>query len=362
MTEPHADPAPEVLHATVVPTEPAAPDIVAPIPEPRRGTPLWLTLLLALILAGGLFAVWLRDNQKPDTARFAALEADLRTAQQHLADLEQRPAPKSADIAPLEARTASIEGSLKNLAARPQVETSALEQRLATIEKRPVPDVSSEIKAATAGTEQRLTALDGRLATIEQRPVPDVAKDVQVAVAGASAAIDAKITTLDGKLKQDQQQSTARAAETTRLRNASSALEQGQPLGDVPNAPASVTKFATQPPPTLPALRQSFARYAAAAASASQPSPEGHSFAERMWMRAQGLVTVRQGDHVMVGAPAAVTLEAARGKLDAGDLAGALAALAPLDGPAAAAIAPWRNDAQALLDARAALAALAAKS
>jgi hypothetical protein len=81
-----------------------------------------------------------------------------------------------------------------------------------------------------------------------------------------------------------------------------------------------------------------------------------------MWRRAQSLVTVRQGDKVLVGAPAAVTLNAARARLDAGDLAGAVAALGGLDGPAAKAMAGWRSDAQALVDARAALAALGTRS
>ncbi len=115
-------------------------------------------------------------------------------------------------------------------------------------------------------------------------------------------------------------------------------------------------------PPTEPALRLSFGKFADLAEAASKPSPDGHPFVERMWMQAQTLVTVRQGDHVLVGAPAAITLEAARGKLEAGDLAGAVAGLAPLDPAATKAMKPWRDDAQALVDARAALAAMASKS
>ena len=52
-------------------------------------------------------------------------------------------------------------------------------------------------------------------------------------------------------------------------------------------------------------------------------------------------------------------LAEAQGRLDAGDLAGALAALRPLDGQAAEVMAEWRARAQALLDARAALAGMA---
>jgi hypothetical protein len=79
-----------------------------------------------------------------------------------------------------------------------------------------------------------------------------------------------------------------------------------------------------------------------------------------MWQRITSLVTIRQGDQVLVGPPAAVTLNHARVLVDAGDLAGALTALAPLDPKATAAIAPWRSRVQALLEARAALATLEA--
>ena len=81
-----------------------------------------------------------------------------------------------------------------------------------------------------------------------------------------------------------------------------------------------------------------------------------------MWQRVSSMVTIRQGDTVLIGPPAAVVLNRARVLLEAGDLAGSLAALAPLDAKAAAAIAPWKANVQALLDARTALAALDAKA
>jgi hypothetical protein len=78
-----------------------------------------------------------------------------------------------------------------------------------------------------------------------------------------------------------------------------------------------------------------------------------------MWQRAQSLVTVKEGEKVVIGAPAAGILADSREKLEAGDLAGTLATLKRLDGAAAAAMAEWRGQAQALLDARAALAEMA---
>jgi hypothetical protein len=70
-------------------------------------------------------------------------------------------------------------------------------------------------------------------------------------------------------------------------------------------------------------------------------------------------VTVKQGDKVLVGSPAAEVLGTTQARLDAGDLAGAVHELDRLDPAAAQAMAEWRGQAQALLEARAALAEMA---
>lgn len=322
---------PDVDHPGVATPATSPPPDAQKMASPR-GTPIWLTGLVALMLIGGLVWVW-QDRpisvasdappmpQASDAPRMAALEDALKDVQQRVMALEQRPAPDTGRVA-------------------------ALEKTVGSFTSRPVTDTSS--------LEQRLTAL-------EQRPQP-VMPDVASAVAGASAALNARIETLDAKLAQDMTQSTARAAQASRLRAAVAALQAGQPIGELADASPALARYARAAPPTEPALRETFATYASAAETASRPSAEGHDFAERMWMRAQTLVTVRQGSKVLVGAPAAVTLAASRGKLDAGDLAGAIAALEPLDAAATSAMAPWKSDAQALLDARTALSAMAAKS
>lgn len=310
MTEPHS--ASSVPPTAAEAEGPAAPSImetvtVAP-PSPvsqHPTTPLWATVGLGIVLIGGLVWVW-QDRAAPDTTMISDLQASLKAAQQRIAALEQRP-------------------------TAPPVDTS------------------------------RIAALEKTVAELANRPAP-AAPDVAGAVASASAALTARIETLDSKLQQDMADTQARAEQATRLRAATAALEAGKPLGDLPGAPPALAQFARTAPPTEPALRLSFNSYASDAEAASQPSAEGHSFSERMWMRAQTLVTVRQGNHVLVGAPAAATLAVARGKLDAGDLAGAVAAMAPLDPAATTAMAPWTRDTKALIDARAALAAMAAKS
>ena len=79
-----------------------------------------------------------------------------------------------------------------------------------------------------------------------------------------------------------------------------------------------------------------------------------------MWLQIQSLVTVRDGDRVLSGAPATVVLGHARERLNAGDLGGAVADVERLDAAAAHAMADWHDRARALLAARAALAALLA--
>jgi hypothetical protein len=69
---------------------------------------------------------------------------------------------------------------------------------------------------------------------------------------------------------------------------------------------------------------------------------------------------VRRGDQVIVGDPAAGVLSRAQDDVANGDLAGAVVALSALQGPAATAAHDWVGRAQSLLDARAALAAMAA--
>ena len=105
-----------------------------------------------------------------------------------------------------------------------------------------------------------------------------------------------------------------------------------------------------------------FPAAAQAALAAGRPAPAGKPFLERIWAEAQDLVTIRQGEHVLVGDPAAGVLAHAQTALDAGDLAGAAASVGSLSGPAAHALAGWLDQARGLLAARAALADLAAQT
>jgi hypothetical protein len=119
---------------------------------------------------------------------------------------------------------------------------------------------------------------------------------------------------------------------TSQLQAAGAALQAGRPLGQIAGAPPALAKFATQAPPTEASLRLSFDAAAQAAHAAGQPPPGNMPLLDRMWQRAQASITVKQGDKVVVGDALSDTLEQARH-----------------------AMAPWKAQAQSLLDARAAL-------
>ena len=281
-------------------------------------------------------------------ARPAAQPADLGPVDARLKALETRPAAAAPDLKPIDARLAALEA---RPLPPPQVNLAPLELRLGTLEaRRPVDLGPVEARLSALDKRQsdmgaslsRLDTLESRVAALEPRLAAAEAQGKQTA-AGLSGITD-------------------RAQRAQRLIAASGLLESGQRLGDIPGAPPAVAKFAHEAPPTDAALRLSFNQAAEAAHRASQPAiSDNQPFLDRIWTRAQQSVTVRQGDHVLVGDPIAGVLAGARQSLDAGDLAGAVKALDGLAGPAKAAMAGWVGRAQSLLDARAALAEMAAR-
>jgi len=168
---------------------------------------------------------------------------------------------------------------------------------------------------------------------------------------GALSLLQANSTNL-GQLTQ--RMGLLNALGTARL-----ALDAGQPLGQIPNAPQALAQFATVAPPTEAQLRESFPAAARAATEASLSTNGKIGFWAGVKMRLEGIITISNGTQVIFGPPAAAALNAAQQALDYGDLAGAVAALQDLGPGARLAMADWLNQAQALLAARAALVAMA---
>jgi hypothetical protein len=255
----------------------------------------------------------------------------------------------------------------------------------------------ASVSPAVHGLEQRLADVDARLSRLEQSAVApaDLSKlsaridaleskgSEQTNVGSRIDALSGRVESLSGRIqagldadKQQEDRLAARVAgveknvgsvdavsghlnQLTRIQEAAIALASGRPVGDIPDAPPALTRFAHEAPPTEVELRLLFTKSEQTAIAAKQPDEATHPFIDRVWERAQDLVTVHRGDEVMVGNPASVTLGHARVALDAGDLKGAIGIVESLKGQPRQAMDAWLAEAKSLVDARAALASLA---
>lgn len=346
----------------------------------------------------------------PLDARISALEPRLAAVEPRLSAVEQRPAPvPQPDFGPitaqLQASASKQDAALSNQASTLQDlgnRLGAVEGRVATAEKQDaagfqgladrlgtvegqVVAMQVQVVASFQGVANRLGTVEGQVAATQEQAVAGFqgVTDRLGAVEGQVAAMqkqDAaslqgltdRLGTVEGRVAAVEKQGSAiagqlggvseRAQRISRTQVASAALDAGQKLGEIPGAPPALARFAFNAPPTEAGLRLSFNVAAEAAQNASQPGAmEGQPFASRLWTRAQQSLSVRQGDRVVLGDPVAGVLAHARQALEAGDLSGAVSALDGLTGPAAAAMADWVGQARALLDARAALATMAAR-
>jgi hypothetical protein len=292
----------------------------------------WLTGAGFAILAAAVIWVWQHPLVPPvATEQTDALARQVGTLEARVSRLEQRPSPQPADLGPLSARVTALEQRpmpQATAAAPPPPDLLPLERRVAALEQRQPPD---------------LTPLEARIAAVER-----AGQDAQAELSHRQAADENRIAAIE---------------RTTRrmplVQATSLALAAGEKLGDLPGAPPALARFADTAPPTEAALRLAFPQAARAAVAAAHPATDDQPLLARLWAQAQDLVTVRQGEHVLIGDPAAGVLERARAALDAGDLNAAATVVATLQGAAAQAMAPWLDQARALLAARAALIAWA---
>jgi hypothetical protein len=340
-----AEPPPETTTDTQSATDQppphdAEPSVLRDTPSRHaRGALLyWLWTASFIILAGAIGLVWWhpRPIAPSDRPALQDLQRQVQALEGRLEQLEHQPTG-TADLQPLTDRVAALE-------KRPAADLAPLEAQLSRLAQK-TPDAQA-LATRTDALSARLDALSGR----------DRGADAQLA-----QRLDADKARLSA-LEHNAAQVSAEAKQAARLARVQAgvmALNAGQPLGDISGAPAAVARFATAAPPTEAALRLAFPKAAHAALAASQPDMAGKPFLSQLLTRAEGLVTVRRGDRVLIGNSAAGVLARARTALEAGDLADAVAAVSTLSGPTASAVAKWRADAQSLLDARAGLVAMA---
>jgi hypothetical protein len=305
--------------ATPQPSAPQTPPAAKPPPPPK--TPVMPAKAAAA--AAGIHDLPAAKKQTSSIWPFLGLIACLLLAagEAYLYKLHQSETDESARIAGLEAQLA------------------ALQQSATQAQSQPAPlSLSSQ-----AQLEQKFAALTAQVAAMQTQLATDH---------GALTSVQASNT--------DVTKLNARLTLLNRLESARIALESGQPLGDIPGATPALAKFATTPPPTMSQLILAYPAAEAAANSASVDKQDKGTIWTQALARVENLVTISNGDHVIIGAPAAAITAQAGEKLNAGDLAGAVATLTNgLSQTTLNALGPWLAQAQSLLAARAAIVTLA---
>ncbi|WP_459676279.1 COG4223 family protein [Acidisoma sp. 7E03] len=345
-----------------------APPSARPSAEPNRVTPL-LTLAGFVILGGCVAYLWTRPVPAPEmppippdqSGVVAALRGQVSNLQSSLASLDQR---ERQDVAQLRQQIAALPASgSQSGSAAPQPAPPA-----------PAPDVSGDIArlkdqiaqlqqsaASATPAAQSLETLSGRVDSLAQREAGD-----SQSLRQTLTALQQQLGDLSDRTKSLAQQTESLpslSAQSDRLAavlRAEDALAAGKPLGSLADAPPALAAFATTAPPTEAQLRLDYPAAARAAEKAGGPAEAKRGFWAGAWQRVQNLVTLREGDRVIVGDQTSGILAHARRLLDAGDLSGAVTVLGTLQGPASQAMAPWMDQAKALTAARQALAEMAA--
>ncbi len=303
------------------------------------------------------------ENRKPSNPnlssiedRLGALEKQVTASQQQIAALSQKP--------PATPSTGSDLGPIDERLARLNQRVDGLQQQIQQMPKEPdLGHLTSEVAALqqqqslNAGLKDQLGKLGDQVQQVakNQQAQSDKLQDVSKGLQSAEGRLNSLQTTV-----KQTSADVAKAVQASQFQAAAAALAAGRPIGSLAGAPPALARFATEAPPTEADLRLAFPQAAQAALAASEPSGPNRPFFDRVWTRAQDLISVRQGDRVLVGDPAAGVIARARASLDAGDLAGAVNTLSALNGPAAEAMQGWLDQARALLAARAALAPSAA--
>jgi hypothetical protein len=305
----------------------------------RPPGPTGNTLLLCggigfLILAAAIWYVWQNPAESPQLAsglarlqamelRVQAIDQRVQSLDARISRIEQMPAPPSAaDLGKVSARIDALEGRVGDQA---QI-AAKIDQTAGRIEA-----LSGRSQAAADALKQQMDTANSKIAGLQ-------ASSTSVATAGS------------------------RVDRLIRIQGAAVALENGRPLGTLPDAPPAVARFAEKPPPTEAQLRLAFAKVQRDALAASKVDTTERPFLERALGKAEELVTIRRGDDVVVGNSTAAALAQADAAVQAGDFPAALKAMGQLDPAAQKASADWVAQVRSLLDARAALVEMAARA
>jgi hypothetical protein len=364
----------------------------APVRAARRGGTLgWIAFTVALLAAAGATSPWWAPRLAPLlpwSAQLGAVTSDSgqRRIEERLAALEQRgeppvgtaPAQAPPEIASLQQALDKVNQQLAGLEQR----LSATEQAVAQLRQgagQSAAGTGNEDLAPLRADIQRqgaeIAKVSDRVAAIEKqlaaRPASDpaVLPELQTnlsKIGAALAELDARVAKFTGatetsglrtdqalllslgQLRQTMQGSGPFAAE----RAAAMALAQERP--DIQAALEPLAEPAARGLPSVAVLRQRFEGIAGAIAAGTPPAP-ANDWSEQILGKLRGLVTVRRVGPGGADGTAETAVATAESALADDDLAGAVAALETLHGPAMLAARDWLDSARRRLAAQAAV-------
>lgn len=324
-------------------------------PKPGRAAFYGGLTVGVLLLAGGFAAaLFTRDYWQPLLGEAAPAQDNLlerfQVLDERIASLEETPA-RSADLSGLENRLAALEGQGSGDTATLQAEVEAL-RRDVTAELETISALgsggSAESEAARAALAEELAELRSQLAGLPalESSIADLAS-AQAATAEALAAGQASGTSGEGALilailqLRSALSGSGPFTEELRLLNE---LAGRQGASEIDTLVAPLAPHAAGGLPSLADLRTSFPE------AARRIVAEGAGGAEEdIWSGVKRslsrIVTIRPLEPDPADKSAGSLVAQADAALDAGDLAGALAALGQLEGRAADAAADWQAQA-----------------
>ncbi len=325
----------------------------------HHGWSVPVVIAVAVIVAGLAWTLWERRIAGGDApaAKLAELDARLSAITERLdgigetqgrqrADLDQRLAQLAGQLTQLEARVAA----LANRPAPPADADPELTKRIETLE--------SEL-----GKGQSASAMQTAALIAENRRLAGELARLQTTVAELTASLNERaavrrsesLILAAGQLRQALERGGPFATELKAVR-----AIVGEDAGTLGPPLAALSAYAEKGIATRAALKQRFEGVAGEAVRRGQAG-SGDDWWSRTLNRLMSLVVIRPvGEAAGDTVPARVARAEAR--LAADDLAGALAALDGVSGPAAAVIDPWTSEARARLAAETASAALIAQA
>jgi len=233
-------------------------------------------------------------------------------------------------------------------------------------------DAQAALSARLDALDRRVTALqslDNRVAALEQRPVPDTQASL-APLQNQLQQLSVHLDQLDQRIDQLVKDQAARGDSAQRvlivaLANLGNAISSSRPFSaqlasvealgrgraDWTQRLSPLEEPAKTGLPSTAVLANRFSVDVAPAILRADTAPTGASpgMGQAILAKLRALVVIRRTDGAGGGTPAQQAVAAADAALQKGDLAGAVAALKPLTGPAAAAAAPWLAQAQARL-------------